>query len=84
MTMMAGNSASPADEAVVVTPSDSTVFTQPSRGVFVGTVGDLTVDMKAVGTNITFKNIPSGTLLPFRVTRVYATATSATNIVLVR
>ena len=65
--------------AEAVTPNNSTTFT-PSA-LFVGTGGDLKVDMADSGTEILFKNIANGTFMPGRYTRVYSTDTDASNIV---
>lgn len=70
----------PADDAAAVTPSDSVDLANVSRGLYVGTGGDLTVITKG-GTTILFKAVPSGTLLPIRVSRVKATGTAAADIV---
>lgn len=68
-----------ADEAVVVTPSDSTVL---NAGVlFVGTGGDITVDTLN-STNRTFKNVADGSILYVMVTKVYATGTTATDLLI--
>ena len=71
---------SPADSADEVTPSNSTDLTYITRGVYVGTGGDLTVTMKG-GQDVVFANIPDGTILPIRVSRIKATGTTATDIV---
>lgn len=66
-----------------VTPSDSTVFTQPTRAVYIGGAGDMKVDLIGYdGTpkTLTFRNLPAGGLFPFRVIKVYSTDTTATNI----
>ena len=64
--------------AVAVTKSDSTEF-EASRALWIGTAGDLTVDMVGTGTNVTITNVPAG-ILPFQVTRVYSTGTTASGI----
>ena len=63
--------------AVVVTPSNSTEFGESS--LYVGVMGDVTVDMSGTGTNVTFSNVLG--FIPCSVTRVYLTGTDATNIV---
>lgn len=76
----------PANEAAAVTPSDiADIAGIPPEGakLYIGVTGDVTVDMKLTGTNITFKNAVQGSFLPVLVTRVYATGTSATNLVAV-
>ncbi len=70
----------PAGAGAAVTPNDSTDLTFVSRGLWIGTTGDITVTMEE-GGDLTFSAVPDGTLLPLRVSRVLATGTSATNIV---
>ena len=69
----------PGLEAVSVTPHDSNALAKPSRALWIGGSGDVTVDMVNGGENITFSGAPVG-VFPFSVTRVYATGTTATNI----
>lgn len=54
-----------------------------TRGLWVGSTGNVKVDMQSIGTAITFNSVPAGTLLKIRVSKVYSTAngTSASNIV---
>ena len=66
-----------------VVPSDTTNLTQGGI-LYIGTAGDVKVDAIKSGT-VVLKNVPSGTWLNFlRVKRVYATGTTATDIVLAR
>lgn len=62
-----------------VTKSDTTVFTQPTRAIYVGGVGDLAVTYLDGSSDI-LKAVPAGTLLRIRVTQVKSTSTTATNI----
>ncbi len=71
---------SPADNAVAVTPSDSTDLAFTSRALYVGGAGNIVVTM-AGGGDVTFTAVPAGSILPVRVTRVKATSTTATAIV---
>ena len=66
--------------AVAVTPSDSTVFTPPLVGLYVGGSGNLAVTMND-GTSVTFSAVPVGTFLPVSVSMVLATNTTATLII---
>lgn len=70
----------PASSAFVITKSDDTVFSQPTRAVWVGGTGDLAVKM-VDETTLTFTAVPAGVLLPIRVQKVLSTGTTATNIV---
>lgn len=67
----------PAAEAVAVdvSASDQTVNT---RGLWVGGAGNVKVDMKRGGAGVTFSAVPAGTLLPFRITKIYNSGTTAT------
>jgi len=57
--------------AVPVTLSDSTVINN-TRALYIGTGGTLKVTM-VDGQNATFTNVPSGTILPIQVTKVWST-----------
>lgn len=76
----------PARGAFPVTPSDSTIFDNigsnppPARSVYVGGAGNLAVEF-VDGSQATFANVGAGTLLPFHVSKVLSTGTTATNIV---
>lgn len=78
-----------AHDAVAVTPSDSAnlSLTPTQSGtlpkpfaLYVGGAGDVKVDLES-GATVTFKAVPVGTTLMIRVRKVYATGTSATNLV---
>lgn len=72
---------SPAGAAYDVTPTDDTaVGTYAPRALYVGTGGDLAVVMADQSSNVTFKNVPSGSILPVRVWSVQSTDTTATDI----
>jgi hypothetical protein len=77
-------SSDPYTNAVAVTPSDSTDLTYVSRGIFIGDGGDkhVSVIMQDSGT-VVFENVPTGTFLPIRVTRVKSTGTTASKIIAV-
>jgi hypothetical protein len=69
----------PAQDAVVVTPSDTTHLGNV-RGLFVGGAGNVAL-VTAVGSTVVFTGVPAGAILPVRCTQVRATSTTATNIV---
>lgn len=52
------------------------------QALWIGTTGDVVVDMIDGGTGVTIKSVPAG-MLPIYVTKVYSTAngTSASNLV---
>ena len=72
---------SPASNAVAATPSDSVDFPFASRGLYIGGSGDVRVDMQHGAAPVTFLGVMAVSILPIRVSRVYATGTTATGIV---
>lgn len=70
----------PPENALAIEPSDSQLLGNVTRAVFVGTGGSLRVRMLGGGV-VTLSNIAPGTLVPLRVTHVYATGTTAANLV---
>lgn len=70
----------PPENAVSVTPDDDTDLTNVSRAIYIGAAGNLLVTMLK-GNDVSFLNVPSGTLLPIRVSRIKATGTTASGIV---
>ena len=75
------NTSNPAEYAAAVTLSDSTVLTPTPRALYIGVGGDVVVTMAADGSDVTFENVPTGTKLPVRVSKVKATNTTASSIV---
>ena len=70
-----------AHRASAVTTSNSTIYEQPTRALYVGAGGNITVDMADGSSSILFVGVQGGTVLPIQVTRIYATGTTATSIV---
>ena len=66
-------------DAATVTTSDTSNLREPSV-LFIGTTGAVRV-LTAQGSDVTFAAVPGGTVLPLQVIRVYASGTTATNIV---
>jgi hypothetical protein len=71
----------PAHYAAAVTPSDTADLAAASTAIFIGGGGNLRVSMLGGGI-VTFAGLPIG-WHPIRVTRVWSTSTTATNIVAV-
>jgi hypothetical protein len=65
--------------ALVVTPSDTVNLTYPSV-IYVGTAGNVRV-MTAEGDTVTFVGLAAGAVVPVQVIRVYATSTTASNLI---
>ena len=77
------------ERAVAVVPNDTTNIAYVGGDtatnnwpcvLYVGTGGNLRV-MTAGGDDVVFSSVPAGTFLPVQVIRVYATNTTASNIV---
>lgn len=71
----------PVRSMAAVTPGDGTVLAKVTRGLWVGVGGNVAVLCADDTVAVTLANVPSGTLLPLRVTKVMATNTTATTIV---
>lgn len=76
-------STEPGKYAAAITPSDAAVLANPTRGLFIGSTGNIRVEMAGSGGGggtVTFSNIPVG-LYPLAVKQVYSTGTTASDIV---
>ena len=86
---MIGASDGPIIAGTLITPSDSTIFSQATRGLYIGGGGNLNVEFAIpqpsdtmnnysntnVYSNVVFTAVSAGTILPVRVRRVYAAST---------
>ena len=71
---------SPASSAVAVTPHDANPLPGVSKALYVGTGGDIVLRGRGDSADSTWKNVPSGAILPIRVTHIRASGTSAADI----
>ncbi len=71
---------SPASNAAAVTPSDTVDLAFASKRLWVGGTGAVKVNTVG-GPAVTYTGVPAGAYLNVRASRVYATGTTATNIV---
>ena len=78
----------PGLNAIAVTPSDSTgIFASigggPTRALYVGSGGDISVEMVGplVEKTVVFVAVLTGTILPIGITQVNSTSTTATSLV---
>lgn len=70
----------PAEHAVAITPNDGADLANNTRGIYLGSTGNLAVTM-AGGEQITFVGLASGIIHPIRAKRIWATGTTAANII---
>ena len=66
--------------AAAITPHDTNLLPTISRSIYVGGTGAVKVKT-ADGNDVTFPAVPVGTILPIRAQQVFATGTTATNLV---
>jgi|TARA_R110000751_G_scaffold71929_2_gene145954 hypothetical protein len=78
-----------ASRAAAVVPNDTTDIPNPANAsglgnngnvLYVGAAGNLRV-MTVAGDDVTFSNVQVGTFLPIQVVRVFATGTTADDII---
>jgi len=79
-SQMSHDDLAPKQGGVAVTPNNTTPLPEPSKALWVGGTGNLTVTMLN-GEDVTFTAVPAGEWLDIAVTHVKATGTNATNIV---
>lgn len=73
----------PGQQAVGVTPSDTSALPFITRGIYVGVTGNLAVVPYYSGAPVTFNNVQAGSIIPIRATFVMATNTTASGIVII-
>ena len=69
----------PAKHAFPITPNNNADLICPTRGIYIGTFGDLRVRMLS-GVDITFPGLAAGVAHPLEVIRVFVTGTTADEI----
>ena len=69
----------PAIDAVAVTASNSTVYSPPLRGLYVGVTGNINL-VTSNGNTVLFSNVPVG-ILPVWCSQVLSTSTTASSII---
>lgn len=72
---------SPASDCFAVTPSDTIALARTTRAIYVGTGGDLAVQTIGSSSPVTFRNVISGSILDIRIGQVFATGTTAQDLV---
>ena len=75
-----GDLAQPADYLFGITPHDSNELAYLTRGIYVGSGGDVAIIDKH-GNTVTFVGVPTGLILPVRANIVKSTGTTASSLV---
>lgn len=75
------DASSPAIKAAAVTPSDVTVLDPPTKALYVGGAGNISVVLVDDSVAVTFTGLSAGQILPACVKKVMSASTTATNIV---
>jgi hypothetical protein len=70
----------PATRTVAVTPHDSNALIDIPKALYVGAGGDIAMRGVNGTADQIWKNVPTGTILPFRAQYVRSTGTTATSI----
>lgn len=71
---------SPARRSLAVTPHDTNPLTDIPKALYVGSGGDVTMRGVDGGADELWRNVPAGTILPFRAQFVRAAGTTAADI----
>ena len=72
---------SPAQVCFAITPSDTADISQVTKAIYVGEGGDITLRAIDSSADVTFANVPTGSILDVRVKAIRATGTTAADIV---
>jgi hypothetical protein len=73
------NELASAIDAAAIVPNDAADLPYVTRSIYVGTAGDVTLLLRSASAPVTYKSVPAGTRLMVSATRVYATGTTASN-----
>jgi hypothetical protein len=69
----------PYENGAAITPHDSNDLSNTTRAIYIGSTGDLKVDLVG-GDTVTLASVPVG-VIRLRATRVYSTGTTASDLV---
>lgn len=70
-----------AQRATAVTPSDSVELVPPARGIYIGTAGTIRILHEKDTAPVDYPVLIAGMVYPWTAKKIYATGTTATNIV---
>lgn len=77
----AGSSMTPSDNCFAITPDDVAELPFITKGIYVGSGGDIVVLTASSQTPVTFRNVLAGCVLDLRVRVVKSTGTTAADLV---
>lgn len=75
------NLISPARNAFSILPDDTIALPSATKAVYVGTGGDIAVQLIDSEQDVVFSNVPTGSILAIRIVAVRASGTTASNLV---
>ncbi|MCW1401077.1 hypothetical protein OKA06_01565 [Novosphingobium sp. MW5] len=79
--LSADSVSSPARNCVAIVPNDANDLAVVTKALYVGTGGNIVVRTVDATADVTFANVPTGTVLPVRARAIRATGTTASQIV---
>lgn len=74
---------SPGTRATPVVPSDTVDLPNIGKALYVGTGGTIVMIGAGGSTPRTWLNVPDGAMIPFRASRIFATGTTATDMLVI-
>jgi len=76
-----GNPSDPGQSSFAITPSDTNQLPFVTRAIYVGTGGNIAVQLLNDSSAVILMNAVAGSLLPFQVKQVMNTNTTASNLI---
>lgn len=70
----------PGEHAAAITPHDTNVLTNTTRGIYVGVTGNVKVTMIG-GETVTFAGLAAGVIHPIAAQIIWSAGTTATSII---
>ncbi len=71
----------PSSDCFEITPDDNADLARAAKAIYVGTGGDLVVRLVKSDSDVTFRNVISGSILDLRVRAVRQAGTTAADVV---
>lgn len=81
MSLINTQGTGPSESAFSITPDDDNDLAYPTRALYVGAGGDITLLLWGDTDSVVLVNVLGGSCLPLMVKRVYATGTGASDLV---